>query len=69
MYYILENKDYTIKLFWTALAVAVNADDVRGSVSRLSSVQEQSPRGFHGTSCRNHSRLTVFKPLIWLILD
>ena len=35
MYYILENKDYTIKLFWTALAVAVNADDIRGSASRL----------------------------------
>ena len=43
MYYILENKDYTIKLFWTALAVAVNADDVRGSASRISSVQETKP--------------------------
>ena len=34
-YYILENKEYSRKSFWVAVAVNVNAKEVKGTASPL----------------------------------
>ena len=45
-YYTLENKDYSRKLFWVAVAINVNAGEVKGTASALDSEdQEQTLMG------------------------
>ena len=56
--------DYTSKLFWAVEIVVVNAADFRSTTNPPGSVQEQSPHGFHGRGCGNHTSLKVFKELI-----
>ena len=60
--YTKGNNDSSIKLFWAVLAM--NAGIVRGTVSPLGKVQEQSSDGLYRRGCENYTNLTVFKALL-----
>ena len=52
---------------WLSILMQVRLETLYNLCRR---VQEQSPGGFHGRVCRNHTSLWVFiKALTWLTLD
>ena len=66
-YYTLGNKDYSRKLFRLWQLSLSNL--LMRRYEAFLRIKEQSPQGFHGRVYRNHNSLSVFKTLIWLILD
>ena len=62
-YNIFGKKDYSLKLFWVAVTIKVNTDEVKDTVitlgERNKGTKEQSSCGFHWRISRNHTSLRV----------